>query len=50
MFFNVQSNHRLIITDHHLEIAAKAAALTVQYGTGTAMGKRGRFEVLGAQF
>lgn len=29
MFFSVQSNHHLIITDHHLEIAAKAAALTI---------------------
>jgi len=28
MFFNVQSNHRLIIADHHLEIAAEAAVLT----------------------
>lgn len=28
MFFGVQSNHHLIITDHHLEIAAKAVVLT----------------------
>lgn len=28
MFFTVQSNHCLIITDHHPEIAAKAVELT----------------------
>lgn len=28
MFFSDQSNHHLIITDHHLETAAKAVVLT----------------------